>query len=623
MSGHRLFAWLAAATFAALVAQPADQARADGHETLLTSHGISAFGELKYPADFPHFDYVNPDAPKGGFISFRGTLASQTFDSLNLFILKGEPAQGLERIYDTLLTRAFDEPDAVYGLLAETIEYPEDRSWVIFNLRPEARFSDGEPVTAEDVAFTIDTLKTLGSPQYQIILDDVEGAEILDTHRVKVTFTEGASTRDLIAQVGILQILPEHYYRTVAFDESTLDPPIGSGPYVIDDVDPARSITYCRNPDYWGADLPVRVGTGNFGCATYEYFADRTAAFEALKSGTYLFHEENTSAQWATGYDFPALENGWVVQETLTDGRSSGAQGFWMNLRRPNLQDPRVREAIGMLFNFEWTNQTLFYGLYERTDSFWENSTLQSSGMAEGAELAILEEFRDQLPPEVFTEPAFVPRINGPQNSDRRALRAASALLDEAGWLVGDDGTRRTAEGETLRIEYVGASSSLERIVLPFIENMTRAGIDAIYTRVDFAQMEQRQEDFDYDIIIARLVLPLSPSVELRTLFGSQSVDARGTLNLAGVNDPVVDALIERIIAAETREELETNVHALDRVLRAMHIWVPNWYKGTHWLAYWDVFGRPDTKPPYDRGDDTWWFVQEKYDALQAAGALR
>jgi len=586
-------------------------------------HGISAFGELKYPADFAHFDYVNPDAPKGGFISFRGTLASQTFDSLNAFILKGEAAQGLERLYDSLLARAYDEPDAMYGLLAETIEYPEDRSWVIFNLRPEARFADGEPVTADDVVWTFETLKTDGVPYYRITLEDVVAIEAEGPHRVRFTFRDGVATRDLAARIGEIDILPQHYYETVPFNESTLEPPLGSGPYLVDRVDAGRSITYCRNPDYWGERLPVNVGSDNFGCVTYEYFADNTASFEALKSGGYLFHEEFMSAIWATAYDFPALDQGWVIREEIPDGRSSGAQGFWLNLRNERLQDPRVRQALGYLFNFEWSNETLFSGLYERTDSFWENTSMQADGLPEGAELAFLERFRDGLPETVFSEPAYVPPVSSTQSTDRQMIRRAGTLLDDAGWMVGDDGLRRNVAGERLTIEFLNASPAFERIILPFIENMKAAGIDAVYTKVDFAQYQQRQEDFDYDIVAGRLVLPLNPSVELGTIFGSRSVDAPGSLNFSGVGNQTVDAMIEGIIAADTREEMETRVRALDRVLRAMHIWVPNWYKGTHWIAYWDVFGKPEAKPPYDRGIDTWWFDQVRYDALRDAGALR
>ena len=596
---------------------------AESHQDNITSHGISAFGELKYPADFAHFDYVEPTAPKGGTISFRGTLASQTFDSLNAFILAGEAAQGLELIYDQLMVRAYDEPDAVYGLLAEKIEYPKDRSWVIFTLRKGAVFADGDPVMADDVVYTIETLKTDGSPLYQIQLKDVANAEALSDREVKVTFNAGAQTRDLIATVGEVAILPKHYYETVTFKKSTLDPPLGSGPYVVSDVDPGRNITYCRNPNYWATDLPVNVGTWNFDCMRFEYFADTTAAFEALKAGVYLFHEENYSAIWATGYNFPALDKGWVKRETVSDDRSSGAQGFWLNMRKSKFQDRRVREAIGLMFNFEWSNETLFYGLYERTDSFWENSNMQAEGMLEGEELAVLEPFRDQLPETVFSEPAYSPPISSTRKTDRKLVREANRLLEAAGWIVGSDGKRRNAAGELLSMEILDDGPAFERIALPYIENLKLIGIDAKWELIDSAQYEQRQETFDYDVVIGRFSLPLSPSIELKTLFGSESVDAPGTFNLSGVNDPVVDALIQNIIAAEDRDALTVRVKALDRVLRDKIIWVPNFYKGTHWLAYWDVFGKPEKKPPYDRGVDYWWFDQAKYDALVAQGALR
>lgn len=600
---------------------------AENHAATITSHGISAFGELKYPPDFPHFDHANPNAPQGGTMSFRGTGASRTFDSLNAFILAGEPAQGLVaqqgRIYDTMLVRAYDEIDAYYGLLAEKIEYPEDRSWVIYTLREGAVFADGEPLTADDVVFTLDILKEEGAPNYQIALKDVEAAVVLSEREVKVTFKEDASTRDLISTVGSLEILPQHYYETVDFTKSTLEPPLGSGPYVVSDVDVGRSVTYCRNENYWGAEINVNVGRNNFDCIRYEYFADSTAAFEALKSGVYLFHEENFSALWATGYDFPALDNGWVIRETIPDERSSGAQGFWLNTRLDKFKDRRVREAISLMFNFEWSNETLFYGLYNRTDSFWENSNLQADGLLEGAELAVLEPFRDQLPETVFSEPAYSPPISTPRKTDRRLVRRAIALLDEAGWMIGDDGKRRNAEGEVLSVQFLEDGPAFERIILPFVENLKTIGIESNFELIDSAQMEQRQEDFDYDVLVARFSLSLSPSVELNTLFAAESADSPGTFNLSGVQDPVVDALIEQITQAEDRETITTRVKALDRVLRDKIIWAPNWFKGSHWLAYWDVFGKPDTKPAYDRGIDWWWWEEDKFQALKAAGALR
>lgn len=602
---------------------PASQPAAATEGAIIRSHGISAFGDLKYPEGFRHFDYVNPDVPKGGTMSFRGTGASQTFDSLNNFILKGEPAQGLGLIYDSLLTGSDDEPDSSYGLVAESLEYPEDRSWVIFNLRPEAKFSDGVPITSEDVVFTYHALLEKGAPVYQISLQDITGVEALDPHRVKFTFRADAPKRDLPQLAGGLPVLPRHYYDTVDFAASTLTPPIGSGPYVIDAVQPGKSIRYCRNKDYWGKDLAVNVGANNFDCVVYQYFADNNAAFEALKIGDYMFHEELFSALWATAYNFPALEKGWVKKTEIPDGRPSGTQGYWMNLRREKLQDPRVREAIGLMFNFEWTNQALFYGLYERTTSFWENSTMMASGLPEGEELAVLEPFRDRLPPEIFTEPAWTPAVQRPDRLDRSAVRRASKLLDDAGWKVGPGGLRVNDKGETLKLEFIDDNSAFERITTPFVTNLRQVGIDASYHQIDPAQMQERQKTYDYDIIPTRLVMSLSPSIELRSLFGSKSATALGTLNLSGVADPVVDALIEKIIASTTRDEMESRVRALDRVLRQKQIWVSNWHKPSFWVAYWDVFGMPPAPPKYARGDAYWWFDQAKFDKLKAEGALR
>ena len=614
---------LAAGAAAAQEQAAAPAATATDAGEVIVSHGISAFGDLKYPEGFAHFDYVNPDAPQGGTMSFRGTGASQTFDSLNTFILKGEPAQGLGLLYDSLLAASSDEPDAAYGLVAESLEYPADRSSVTFNMRPEATFSDGHPITAEDVVFSWQVLLEKGAPSYQIILKDIQNVEALDDHRVKFTFNPGSAKRDLPSLAGGLSILPKHYYETVEFGDSTLTPPVGSGQFVVASADPGKSIRYCKNPDYWAKDLPVNVGSSNFDCIVYQYFADNNAAFEALKVGDYLFHQEYFAILWATAYDFPALDKGWVVREELDDNTPSGAQGFWFNLRRPMFQDPRVREAIGLMFNFEWTNETLFYGLYDRTNSFFENSPMQAEGVPEGEELAVLEAFRDRLPPEIFTEPAFSPPVQGKSQTDRAAVRRASKLLDEAGWTVGPDGLRRNAAGEVLTLRFADDSPAMERVINPYVANLRRIGVDASYTQIDAAQMQQRQEDFDYDILPARFSMSLSPSIELRQLFSSEAADTPGSANIAGINDPVVDALVEKVIEAETRDEMAVRVRALDRVLRHMQIWVPNWYSAKYRVAYWDVFGKPETKPRYARGDATWWIDQAKYDRLKAEGALR
>lgn len=597
---------------------------AQADEKITKSHGISTFGELKYPGDFKHWDYVNPDAPQGGTISFLGTGASGTFDSLNQFILKGEPAQGLGLMYDSLLTGSADEPDSAYGYVAKTLEYPENRQWVIFNMRPEATFSDGHPITAHDVVFTYNILLDKGHPAYQIILKDFESVEALSDHRVKFTFKDGASTRDLPTTAGGLSILPEHYYETKVFAESGLDIPVVSGGYLPSNVSPGRSIKYCKVEDYWGADLPHNKGSGNFDCYLYEYFADRTVALEAFKAGAFLFHEEFFSKLWATSYDFPAIRNGWVIKESIPDNRPSGTQGFWFNTRKEKFSDPRVRQAIGMAFNFEWSNKALFSGLYTRTDSFWENSPMQAEGVPEGAELALLTKYSDILPAGVLTEPAFTPDVSKPDQADRRVIRRANKLLDAAGWKVAGDGVRRNEKGDKLTLEFIDDSPSFERIINPFLQNLERIGLEVSFKQIDKAQMQQRQEDFDFDMISGRLVMSLSPGEELFQIFGSSSATVAGTSNFSGVAHPAVDAMIEVIRAAKTRVEMETAVRALDRVLRSLHIWVPNWYKASHNIAYWDVFGRPETKPLYSRGViGTWWMDQTKLTKLKSEGALR
>ena len=596
---------------------------ANAQDKVTKSHGISTFGELKYPADFKHWDYVNPDAPQGGTISFLGSGASGTFDSLNAFILKGNPAQGLGLMYSSLMTGSGDEPDSIYGYIAETIEYPENRQWAIFNMRPEATFSDGHPITAQDVVFSFDILMEKGHPVYQIIYKDFETVEALDSHRVKFTFKDGVNTRDLPAQAGGLTILAKHYYEDRDFGESTIDVPVTSGGYTASDIKPGRSIKYCKIENYWAKDLPHNKGSGNFDCYLYEYFTDRTVALEAFKAGSFLFHEEFTSKNWANSYNFSAIDKGFVIKETIPDDRPSGTQGFWINMRKDKFSDPRVRQAIGMMFNFEWSNRTLFYGLYERTDSFWENSNMQSEGVLSGSELALLEKFRGQLPAEIFTDPPFTPLVSRPNQVDRKAIRAASKLLDDAGWKV-VNGKRTNAKGEILALELVDDSPAFERIINPYVENLKRLGVDARYSLIDSAQMQQRQKEFDYDLIPGRLSMSLSPGEELAQTFGSTGANTAGSSNYSGIANPVVDALIIKIAQAETREDMQTAVRSLDRVMRSMHIWVPNWYKGSHNLAYWDVFGRPKTKPLYSRGViSTWWIDQEKLDALKSQGVLR
>ncbi|WP_375259192.1 extracellular solute-binding protein [Citreimonas sp.] len=589
----------------------------------IRAHGVSTFGELEYPADFAHFDYVNPDAPKGGRFT---TWAFGTFDSLTPYILRGNAAEGAALLHDTLLVGNLDEPDAMYGLLAHTVEYPESREWTIFHLRPEARFRDGSPVTADDVVFSYEVLRDDGLPSFRTSLQYVETVEALDDHTVRFDFDTSGPLREVLMNAGGIPVLSRAYYEDRDFADSSLEPPMGSGPYDLKSVDPGRSVTYQRRPDYWAADLPVNVGKHNFDELAYEYFADYTTAFEAFKAGAYLYREEYSSRVWGTGYDFPAVQQGHVIVETLPDGRPAGTQGFWFNLRRDKFQDPRVREAIGLVFNFEWSNESLFYGLYERTDSFWENSpTLQAAGPISDAEAAILEPLRQYLPDTVFTDPAFTPAESSPDDlADRNALRRAARLLSEAGWEVGADGFR-VKDGQRLTVEVLNDSPSFDRIINPYIENLRRLGIEATANRVDPAESQEREKNFDYDIVTQRFAMSQTPGDELRQIFGSGSVDTPGSVNVAGVSNEAVDRLIRIIAEAESREELTTATRALDRVLRSLHIWVPQWYKGEHNIAYRDVFGRPYDDDPPSQGLGTttiWWWDEQKADALRQAGAL-
>jgi len=574
------------------------------------AHGLSAFGDLALPPDFDHFPYTDPDAPKGGTFSLIGWGGVTTFNSLNNYILKGDAAQGLELLFDSLMVRAADEPDAVYGLVAESAEVADDGLSVTFHLRPEARFADGSPLTADDVAFSFETLKEKGHPLYHQMLRDVVKAEALDPQTVRYTF-QGDLVRDLPLTVAGLPIFSKTYYATQPFDETTLEPPLGSGPYVVDKFAQGRTIVYKRDPDYWAKDLPVNKGRWNFDKIRFEYFRDRTAGMEAFKAGTYDFREEFTSKVWATEYGFPAIRDGRVKKEVLPDETPSGTQGFFINTRRDKFKDPRVREALGLVFDFEWTNRNMFYGLYDRTESFFENAPMEAEGAPSDAERVLIESLDVKVPDGVLAPAVMPPKSDG-SGQDRALLRAAGKLLDEAGWHV-RNGKRVNDKGEQFTVEFLTFEPTFERIIAPYVKNLTLLGIDARIRRVDPAQYQQRLKNFDFDVTTQRYVMRNTPGVELRSYFGSQSADLSGSLNLAGVKDPAVDALIEKVVAAKTREDMTIAARALDRTLRAGHYWVPHWYKGSHTVAYWDKFSRPETKPKYDRGIlDTWWFDEAK-----------
>lgn len=638
---HRM-AWTARAILIALALGGGIHAAAlaDGPRV----HGLSAFGDLKYPRNFKHFDYVNPDAPKAGRLRHIGTAGRTTFDSFNGFILKGDAAQGLTLLFDSLMVRAFDEPDAVYGLLAKEAELAPDRLSVTFYLRDGAKFADGTPVTADDVVFSFETLKENGHPQFRFALKDVVKAEALDAKTVKYTFT-GNLTRDLPMEVAALPVFSKAYYSTVSFEKTSLDPPLGSGPYKISKFKAGTFITYQRRSDYWAKDLPVNRGRYNFDRIRYEYFRDRTSELENLKSGNYDLREEFTSKDWATAYDIPAVQNGRLKKKTLTDKSPSGAQGFFINTRRKKFQDPRVRQALDLAFDFEWANKNLFYGLYRRTGSFFENSPMKATGLPSQAELALLEPYRDQLPKEVFDEPYAPPVTNGSGNI-RGNLQKALKLFQAAGWrLVKEEAeasksdsaeacgffcklfgggpkteTRnilRDRDGREFEVEFLIYDSSFERVIAPYVRNLAAIGVQARIRRIDPAQYERRVKTFDFDIVTQRYIMRLTPGVELKNFWSSGAAGAEGSFNLAGISDPVVDALIDKVMAAKSRDELNTAARALDRVLRAGHYWVPHWYKAAHNVAHWDKFSWPAKKPDYARGIiDTWWFDQAKADAL-------
>ncbi|MFD1697064.1 extracellular solute-binding protein [Roseibium aestuarii] len=587
-------------------------------------HGLSVFGELKHGADFSAFTYVNPDAPKGGKLMFRPGGWSynqnpQTFNTLNTLTLKGDAPPLMEICFDSLMVRAYDEPDAVYGLIARSVEVSEDGNTYTFNLRPEARFHDKSPITAEDVAFSMMLLKEKGHPQLRQVLASLDKAVALNPGRVELVFS-GTQGRQTPLLVSVLPVVSKAYYTTYDFEQSSLTPPLVSGPYKVGDRAVGRYIEYDRVKDYWAKDLPVMAGQNNFDTIRVEFFRDHQVAFEAFKKGDITFHEEFYSKLWATGYDFPALNEGKVVRKTFPDDRPAGAQGWFLNTRRDKFADPRVREAIGLAFDFEWSNKSLFYGLYERTRSFFENSDMMATGLPSEAELALLEPFRAELPEAVFAE-AWMPPVSDGSGTDRKLLARALKLLGEAGYRK--DGTRLVnGKGEQLSFEFLSNSPSFERIVLPYIQNLERLGIAATFRVVDPAQYQSRVNDFDFDIVSSRFALTATPGEDVKQLWSSEAARTPGTRNLAGIDSPAVDALIAGMTGAASREELLTATRALDRVLRLGHYWVPQWTKSIHTVAIWDMFGYPETLPAYDVFPvaTTWWIEPDKAKALGKAG---
>jgi len=581
-------------------------------------HGLSIFGDLKYPAGFKHFDYVNPNAPKGGEVRLRDI---GSFDNLNPFIIKGLRLRGMGAValnlpYDSLMAAAADEPDAMYGLVAETVEVGPNRRWVAFKLRPEARFHDGSQITAGDIIFSFNTLKTDGRPSYRINLADVVKVEATARDRVRYTFREGAVTRDLPSIVAGLPILSKAYYSKVAFNKTTITPPLGSGPYRITEVDQGRTLTYARVKDYWARDLPVNAGRYNFDRLTFVFFRDRSIALEAFKSGNYDFREEFTSKSWATGYDFPAVANKWVRLESIANLAPAPRQYFALNLRRDKFKDARVREALGMAFDFNWTNKNLFYGLYDRTLSMFQNSSMAARALPDAAEKKLLEPFKDKLPARLWTQVYQPPGEGKPLRAN---LRAAKKLLTAAGWTV-KGGNLVDASGEAMTIEFLTYSPSFERILAPIVRNLKRLGIAATIRIIHPSEYTNRKLSFDFDVATEAFGTSPTPGVSERNFWGSEAAASPGSLNYSGISDPVVDALLEGIAEAKTRDDLTLAARALDRVLLWKHYIIPQWFKAVHTVAYWDRFARPKVKATYGLGFmDTWWIDTARRDALAKA----
>jgi microcin C transport system substrate-binding protein len=584
-------------------------------------HGMSAFGDLKYPPDFPHFSYVNPNAPKGGVFSQIGpsrqfNQSFQTFNSLNSYILKGDAAQGMELTFAPLMVRSGDEPDGMYGLAASSVRISDDGLTYRFTLRAQARFHDGTPLTAHDVAWSLATLKEKGHPIITQQLRDFAGAEAADDRTVIVRFAEKRG-RDVPLFVAALPIFSRAYYSKKPFEESTLDTPLGSGAYKVGRFQVGHFIEFERVKDWWGADLPVSRGQSNFDFVRFEYYRDREVGFEGFTAKNYLFREEFTSRTWATRYDFPAFKDGRVKRTVLPDDTPSGAQGWFINTRRDKFKDRRVREALIDAFDFEWTNKNIMYGSYDRTHSVFQNSPMMAKGKPDADELALLEPFRGKLPDEVFGEP-YLPPVTDGSGQDRQWLRRGAQLLNDAGCELKNGKRVSPSSGKPITIEFLIDEPTFQPHHLPYIKNLGVLGIDATLRVVDPVQYRARVDAFDFDITVERFSFSETPGDSLRTFFSSQAAATKGTQNLAGIADPAVDALVDTIIAAKTRPELTAACKALDRVIRAGRYWIPHWYKASHWIAFWDVFGYPAKQPRYFRGiPETWWYDRSKAAKLE------
>ncbi|RAH38288.1 extracellular solute-binding protein [Halomonas sp. SL1] len=586
----------------ALAAAPAD---------VPTRHGLALYGDPALPADFDHFPHADPDAPVGGTLTRS---ANGSFDSTNPFIIQGTPASGLNAIYDTLMVANPDEPFTMYGLLAEGIRLDPDRRWIEFDLDPDARFHDGEPVDAADVVFSFETLTEQGQPFYAAYYADVSDVRVVDENTVHFDLADSDS-RELPLILGQMPILPAHYWEDRDFERPTRDALLGSGPYRITEVDPGRRIVYERVDDYWGKALPVNRGRHNIGRLVYDYYRDQTVALEAFKAGNLDMRIESSARHWATAYDFPAAEGGFVRRLEVPDGQPAGMQAYVLNTRRDTFQDARVREALNLVFDFEWLNQNLFYGAYERTHSYFENSEMAAEGLPSDAELALLEPWRDDLPERVFDEPLPVERPD-----DMRArLREALALLHAAGYENRDDGTLvNTETGEPLSFEVLLYDTQFERVVQPLLRNLSRLGVQGDIRIVDVNQYLNRLRRFDFDVVVGSFPQSANPGNEQREFWGSEYADAPQSRNLIGLADPAIDALVDDLIAADSREALDTAARALDRVLRWGFYVIPQWHLDSTRIAVWDKFGWKEPFPEYNLDLDAWWVDPERGAEIEA-----
>jgi microcin C transport system substrate-binding protein len=575
--------------------------------------GLSIVGELKYKAGFTHFDYANPDAPKGGTMKL-GALG--TFDTLNPFVVKGVPAAGIGEIYDTLMVPSEDEPDSEYGLVAETIEVAPDKLSVLYTLRAEAKFSDGSPMTPADAIWTFTTLREKGQPLYRTYYGDVTKVTQEGDHGVRFWFKD-ANNHELAQILGQMPVLSKAYWGSRDFAKTTLDIPVGSGPYKIASLEPGRTITYKRDPNYWGRDLPVNKGRYNVDTTRYDYYRDGTVSLEAFKAGQYDLRQENSSKSWATAYDTPAVRGGQIKKIEIPNAFPSPAQGFAYNLRRPIFQDARVREALGYAFDFEWSNKNLFYGLYKRTRSYFDNSELAATGVPQGEELKILEKYRGRVPPEVFTQEYDPPKYDG-SGEIREGLRKAIALLQQAGWNFKGQQLVNDKTSQPFTFEILNQDPQMERIILPFIKNLSRLGVTATLRTVDTSQYERRMETFDFDMTTTVFPQSLSPGNEQRDFWGSASADQQGSRNIIGIKNPVVDGLIEGLINAPDRAAVIAYTHDLDRVLQYNYYMILEFHLGAYWIAYWNKFRRPETVPKYGVGLSTWWIDPAAEKAIDA-----